>query len=98
VSGQRQHSDSHITSHLECSVCTGLHFSEEKVEGKSSFNDCCSHGKCLLEESPVISEELQNLFMGSHRLSKQLHVSSITVNVFVIVLLVCLTQFCMVKS
>ena len=88
---------------VECSVCTGLHFSEEKVEGKSSFNDCCSHGKCLLEELPVIPDELQNLFMGSHRLSKQLHVSSITVNVFVIVLLVCLTskcltQFCMVKS
>ena len=46
---------------VECTACAGLHFSEEKVKGKSTFNDCCSHGNCLLEELPVIPDELQNL-------------------------------------
>ena len=49
---------------VECCKCTALHFDKENVTGKNkgSFNDCCKHGKALLNEYPELPELLKKLF------------------------------------
>ena len=49
---------------FECSKCTALHFQAEKVKNKSitSFNDCCKHGKVILNDYPILPDLLLNLF------------------------------------
>ena len=45
-----------------CVHCRAKHFPAEKVSNKgNSFNDCCSHGKVILEtlpEPPLILKQL----------------------------------------
>ncbi|XP_011858756.1 PREDICTED: uncharacterized protein LOC105556283 [Vollenhovia emeryi] len=55
----------------ECQHCRAKHFHAEKVHNKgNSFNDCCSHGKVILEPLPSLPNELQQLFSGNHQKSK----------------------------
>lgn len=57
-----------------CSECDALHFEDERVGNLSSFDDCCGHGKFFVpEETKPFPEELKELFLGEHRLSKDFH-------------------------
>jgi len=57
---------------VECQYCKAKHFQAEKVHNKgNSFNDCCSHGKVMLEPLPPLPDKLQQLFSGNHQKSKE---------------------------
>lgn len=53
---------------VECSNCGCLHFAEEKVQGKSTFNDCCRHGKFpdTVVTWPPYPDELTHYFVGDY--------------------------------
>ena len=50
---------------VECSKCTALHFQADRLtdRNKTSFNDCCKHGKAIINEYPALPELLTNLFL-----------------------------------
>jgi hypothetical protein len=54
---------------IECSNCGCLHFSSERVQGKSTFYDCCCHAKFPdgLTTWPDYPEELADYFIGNYR-------------------------------
>ena len=52
-----------------CSSCKAKHFAAEKVAKKTSFDDCCNHGKTILESLPDTPAELKSLFNGTHEKS-----------------------------
>ncbi|XP_051154931.1 uncharacterized protein LOC127277677 [Leptopilina boulardi] len=57
-----------------CTHCKAKHFKAEKVGKKgNSFNDCCSHGKVVLDPLPDPPEILKNLFEGTHPLSNHFY-------------------------
>ena len=49
-----------------CAVCKAKHFQEKKVPKKDTFDDCCNHGKVILETLPEFPKELKSLFNNSH--------------------------------
>lgn len=53
---------------VECSNCGCLHFAAEKVRGKSTFNDCCRHGKFpdTVVTWPPYPDELAHYFIGDY--------------------------------
>lgn len=60
--------------HLACSECEALHFEDERVGRSTSFDDCCGHEKFFVEVEPKpFPEELKQLFLGEHQLSKAFH-------------------------
>jgi len=57
----------------ECSGCGALHFPSERVQGKSTFYDCCCHGKfpddvVTWSEYPM---ELSKYFTASYDRTKK---------------------------
>jgi hypothetical protein len=58
---------------VECSNCGALHYAAEKVQGKSTFNDCCCHGKFPdgVETWPDYPEELAHYFTGNYDKGKK---------------------------
>lgn len=55
----------------KCSVCGALHFEQELPQKKTSFNDCCRHGKVLLDwDTSSFPEELKKLLTRNHALSQ----------------------------
>ncbi|XP_051160511.1 uncharacterized protein LOC127290984 [Leptopilina boulardi] len=57
-----------------CKHCNAKHFKAEQVPNKkNSFNDCCKHGKVILEDLPKPPLILQSLFDGTHELSNHFH-------------------------
>lgn len=47
-----------------CSSCGALHYSAERVARKTTFNDCCRHGKVSIPSEPNANpEELKRLFL-----------------------------------
>lgn len=56
----------------KCSVCGALHFAQEQPQKKTSFNDCCRHGKVLLDwDTSDFPTELKKLFLREHALSME---------------------------
>lgn len=56
---------------IECHHCSAKHFSQEKIQGKgNSFNDCCNHGKVILDNLPEFPSDLKSLFESNHLKSK----------------------------
>ena len=53
-----------------CIHCGAKHFSQEKVSSQNSFDDCCNHGKVILERLQNFPDELKELFSGTHKFSK----------------------------
>ncbi|XP_043463102.1 uncharacterized protein LOC122501545 [Leptopilina heterotoma] len=57
-----------------CIHCSAKHFKAEKVSNKgNSFNNCCSHGKVVLDCLPEPPSILKQLFDGKHSLSKHFY-------------------------
>jgi hypothetical protein len=53
---------------VECSHCGALHFAEEKVKGRTTFNDCCRHGTIPagFPSWPDYPDELKHWFVGDY--------------------------------
>ncbi|XP_074096362.1 uncharacterized protein LOC141525697 [Cotesia typhae] len=57
-----------------CKHCNAKHFATEKISNKgTSFSDCCSHGKVVLDPLPQLPKELRSFFDYSHPQSKHFH-------------------------
>lgn len=52
---------------IPCLHCGALHFDEERTtKNSNSFNDCCRHGKVILERIPDPPPILKSLLEGKH--------------------------------
>lgn len=57
---------------VKCSECGALHFKDERPATKTSFGDCCAHGKVLIDwDTSDFPEDLKSLFLRRHELSQQ---------------------------
>lgn len=57
---------------IQCSYCQAKHFEGEIVShGRSSFNDCCSHGAVPVASFDKFPVELRCLFEGTHNYSRE---------------------------
>lgn len=51
----------------KCTSCGALHFLQERPQRRSTFNDCCRHGKVLLGwDTTSFPEELKKLLLREH--------------------------------
>lgn len=48
---------------VECIHCKARHFEGEKVNRGNSFNDCCNHGKVILEKDKEFPPLLKSFFL-----------------------------------
>lgn len=56
----------------KCTVCGALHFAQEQPQKKTTFNDCCRHGKVLIEwDTRDFPSELKKLFLREHAFSSE---------------------------